>query len=161
MALHERYTDEIRRQLNTYLATWMPTVHDPCRATSANLRDNELTVVGRLSEFAIDFEVEDGPVKTDIVYTSEGAVSVQVKLDGQPPPTGSMLEVKEAGIAVSFARKHAIALVLASCSSKRLASQTEVGAQVLHLHNQGTWPADRGGCDRIDRGRGVDDPRVE
>lgn len=140
MSLHQRYTDEIRRHLN-YMATWFPTVRLEAGDVCA-VRNNELIRVGHLSEFDIGFEMQDAAVKSDILYTSQGAVSIALKAEGQPPPAGSMLQLNETGIAVSFSRANAIAMVLASCSSKRIANLNAVGRQVLELHNYGKWPDD-------------------
>jgi len=138
MALHDQYTREIFEQLN-YNATWLPTVQlmpgDVC-----SLRGNEIQRVAHLSEFDIPFVVEDGPVPTDFNYQSAGGVSIQFKLKGDPPPTGSLLEVGDAGISMSFSRSQAVVLRLAKCTSKRLKSLQQVGQQIIAQHNAGTWP---------------------
>jgi hypothetical protein len=138
MAIYDWYTKEILDQLN-YNATWLPTVQlapgDVC-----DMHGNELRLVSRLKEFDIPHEVENGPVKTDISYSSAGSVSIQLKLSGDPPPAGSLLEVSDAGIAVSFSKSQAVVLRMADCTSKRLKSVQKVGEQVLARHNAGTWP---------------------
>jgi hypothetical protein len=138
MALHDQYTSEIFEQLN-YNATWLPTVQltpgDVC-----DLRGHEIQRVSHLSEFDIPFVVEDGPVPTDFDYKSAGGVSIQFKLKGDPPPTGSLLEVDDAGVSLSFSRSQAVVLRLAKCTSKRLKSLQQVGQQIIAKHNAGTWP---------------------
>lgn len=138
MALHDQYTSEILEELN-YNAAWLPTVQlkpgDVC-----DLHGNEIRVVSHLDEFKISFELEDRPVATDIEYASAGAVSIQVKLKGEPPPTGSLLDVSDAGISLLFGRSQAVVLRMAKCASKRLKSLQQVGTQVLAQHNAGTWP---------------------
>ena len=140
MALHDQYTSEILEQLN-YNATWLPTVQlkpgDVC-----DLRGNEIQVVSHLDEFKVVFELEDRPVATDIEYASGGAVSIRVKLKGEPMLEGSLLDVNDAGISLSFGRSQAVVLRMAKCASKRLKSLQKVGAQVLAQHNAGTWPED-------------------
>jgi hypothetical protein len=59
---------------------------------------------------------------------------------GEPPPTGSLLEVNDAGISLSFSRSQAVVLRMAKCASKRLKSLQKVREQVLARHNAGTWP---------------------
>jgi len=138
MAIHDQYTNEILEQLN-YTATWLPTVQlvpgDVC-----DLRGREIQVVSHLNEFEIPFELEDRPVETDINYASAGGVSIHFKASGEPPPTGSLLEVSDAGISLSFNRSQAVVLRMAKCASKRLKSLQKVGEQVLARHNAGTWP---------------------
>ena len=138
MELHEQYTSEVYDQLN-YVATWLPTEKlspgDVC-----TMHDNHLRVVSNLSEFEIPFEVEDTSVDTDIEYSSERAVSVQLKAKGDPPPVGSALVLEEAGIMLSFGRANAVLLRLAACTSQRIKSLHSVGERVLALHNAQKWP---------------------
>jgi hypothetical protein len=138
MAIHDSYTKEILEQLN-YNATWLPTVQlapgDVC-----DIRGNEMQLMSSLTEFKIPFELEDRAVDTDIEYSSEGAVSINFKASGDPPPVGSLLDIGDAGVSLSFSRSQAVVLRMAKCSSKRLKSLQKVGEQVLALHNAGTWP---------------------
>lgn len=138
MAIYDQYTKEILEQLN-YNATWLPTVQltpgDVC-----DLRGNEIRLVAHLTEFDIPSESENLPVKTDFEYASAGGVSIQFKASGDPPPTGSLLEVSEAGIALSFSKSSAVLLRMAKCTSKRLKSLQKIGDQVLALHNADKWP---------------------
>jgi hypothetical protein len=138
MPIHEQYTQEVLEQLN-YVATWLPTVRlapgDVC-----DMRGHELRVVSRLDEFDVAFALEDRPVQSDFEYASAGAVSVQFKVGGEPPPIGSALKVEEAGISMAFARSEAVVLRMADCSGKRIQSLHQVGAQVLELHEKGRWP---------------------
>lgn len=138
MSIHERYTKEIVDELN-YVATWLPTVRlapgDVC-----DMHGHELRVVSHLSEFDVDFELEDRPVESDMEYSSSGAVTMHLKAGGEPPPTGSALSVDEAGVSLSFGRTGAVVLRLADCSAKRIRSLHDVGKQVLRLHEAGEWP---------------------
>jgi hypothetical protein len=138
MPIHEQYTREILNQLN-YVATWLPTVRlepgDICY-----LRGHQISHESHLDEFDIHFELSDRPVETSIEYASAGAVSTHVKLSGDPPPMGSVLQVDEAGISLSFARSEAVILRLADCSARRIKSPRQVGEQVLALHQGGNWP---------------------
>ncbi|BFU94133.1 MAG: hypothetical protein NTNFB02_08550 [Nitrospira sp.] len=140
MAIHDSYTKEILEQLN-YNATWLPTVQlapgDVC-----DLRGHEIQVVSHLTEFKIAFELEDRPAETDIEYASAGAVSINFKASGDPPPVGSMLDVSDAGVSVSFSQLRAVVLRMAKCTSKRIKSLQKVGEQVLALHAAGSWPED-------------------
>jgi len=138
MAIHDSYTKEILEQLN-YNATWLPTVQlapgDLC-----DLRGHEMQVVSNLAEFEIPFELEDPAVETDIEYSSEGAVSINFKASGDPPPAGSLLDLNDAGVSLSFSRSQAVVLRMAKCSSRRIKSLQKVGELVLARHNAGTWP---------------------
>jgi len=122
MAIHDSYTKEILEQLN-YNATWLPTVQlapgDLC-----DLRGHEMQVVSNLAEFEIPFELEDPAVETDIEYSSEGAVSINFKASGDPPPAGSLLDLNDAGVSLSFSRSQAVVLRMAKCSSRRIKSRT-------------------------------------
>lgn len=138
MPIHVQYTKELLEQLN-YVATWLPTVGlkpgDVC-----DMRGYELRKVGALQDFSIPFVLEDQPVEADIEYSSAESVSIQFKLSGEPPPTGSLLAIEDAGINLSFSRAAAVLLRLAGCSSKRIANLHEVGKKVLEIHLKGDWP---------------------
>ena len=138
MAIHDSYTTEILEQLN-YNATWLPTVQlapgDVC-----DLRGNQIQLVSHLTAFGIPSELEDQAVETDIEYASEGAVSISFKASGDLPPVGSVLDVGDAGVSISFSRSQAVVLRMSKCSSKRLKSLQKVGDEVLARHNAGTWP---------------------
>jgi hypothetical protein len=138
MPIHQQYTREILDQLN-YVATWLPTVRvepgDVC-----DMHGYTLSVVSHLNEFGVQFELEDRPVQSDIEYSSAGAVSVRFKASGEPPPTGSILTVSEAGVSLSFAKSEAVLLRMADCSAKRIRSVNNVGKQVLQLHEGSQWP---------------------
>jgi hypothetical protein len=138
MAIHDQYTKEIHEELD-YNATWLPTVQlapgDVC-----DLRGHQIQVVSHLNEFEIPFELENSPVATDIEYASAGGVSIQFKASGEPPPTGSLLDVSDAGISLSFTRSQGVVLRMAKCTSKRLKSKEKVGDQILARHYAGRWP---------------------
>ncbi|MGB5819832.1 MAG: hypothetical protein WBG90_10140 [Saonia sp.] len=138
MKIYKQYAKEILEQLN-YVPTWLPTVKlvpgDVC-----DMRGYELRHVSHLNEFDISFDLIEKSIESDIEYSSEGAVSIQFKIDGDIPPTGSTLKVEEAGISLTLARKNAILLKMADCSMKRIRSPHAIGEKILKLHNAGKWP---------------------
>jgi len=65
---------------------------------------------------------------------------MQVKAQGETPPTGSLLNVEDAGITCSFSRSGAVVLQLTGCTGLNIGNLINVGQQVLHRQGAGEWP---------------------
>jgi hypothetical protein len=138
MALHSSYLEEIKKSLN-YVATWLPTVilqpGDVC-----DMRDGELRRVGSLRDFDIAWQTQKSDVESDMQYSSAGAVSMQLKAQGEAPPAGSLLNVQDAGITCSFSRSGAVVLQLTDCTGQSIGNLIKVGQEVLKRHDVHEWP---------------------
>jgi hypothetical protein len=140
MGMNQRYTKELRDHTN-YLAIWLPNVQ-VAPGDLGRIKNHQFTFVGRLSDFDIAFEHEEGPTLADFEYFSKGAVSVDIKLAGDAPAAGSGLAQAEAGLTLSFSREHAVAFRAADCRSTRIANTLAVGRAVLALDEKDEWPDD-------------------
>ena len=137
MALYSSYVDEIRDNLN-YTATWLPTVilraGDVCDISGGQLRR-----VGSLAEYGIQPEVANSDVRSEIHYASAGSVTINVKAKGDPPPSGSLLSLSEAGIALAFNRSGAVVLQLTGCTGSSIRNLRQVGDAVLDVYHRREW----------------------
>lgn len=140
MRTSKKYTRELRQQFG-YLATWLPGV--PLALGDIGiLKRNTFTKISNLSNFDIDFKIEKDPTKSDLEYTSKGAVSITTKASGTVAPQGSVLGEVDAGITVEFSKDKAILFKANGTSSPIIEDQILLGRKILSLYKKGQWDKD-------------------
>ena len=131
MRTSKKYTRELRQQFG-YLATWLPGT--PLELGDIGiLKRNTYTKISNLSNFDIDFSIEKDLTKSDIEYTSKGAVSITTKASGTAATQGSVLGKIDAGITVEFSKENAILFKANGTSSPAIEDQIKLGRQILSL----------------------------
>jgi hypothetical protein len=140
MTTRKKYTRELKKQFG-YLPTWLPGT--PLELGDIGvIRKNTFTKISNLSDFGINFQIEQDPTKSDIEYSSKGAVSITTKASGTVAPQNSVLGDVDAGIIVEFSKDDAILFKIKGTTSPVVSDQIEVGKQILALYKEGKWDKD-------------------
>jgi hypothetical protein len=135
-----QYTNEIFKQFG-YLATWLPSI--PLKIGDIGIiKGNVFTRVSNLEDKGILFDVINDDTKSDLEYSSKGAVSITTKLSGTIAPTNSGLTELDAGIIVEFSKENAILFKANGTLTIIIKDQIRLGENILQLFKDGEWNKD-------------------
>jgi len=140
MRTSKNYSNELYQQFR-YLATWLPGT--PLALGDIGvLKNNEFTKISNLSNEGIKFDELKDETKSDIDYSSKGAVSITTKASGVLAPQSSVLGEVDAGITVEFSKENAILFKANETLSPSIKDQITLGKEILKRFKDGKWDKD-------------------
>lgn len=137
MSTYKKYARELRDAFG-YWANWLPGT--PLALGDVGLlKGNVFTRISNLQELGIAFDVQQDPTKSEIEYSSEGAISITTKASGTVAPQGSALGEVDAGITVKFSKENAVYIKANGTSSPSIIDQISLGKTLIEHYKQGKW----------------------
>jgi hypothetical protein len=92
-----------------------------------------------LEKLDISFDVRESESTGQVSYSTEGAVSVHFKAQGEVPPPFSQLTQAEAGVIVEMGRASATLFQAADTRLRSIDDQAALEKRILELYKFGAW----------------------
>lgn len=136
-SLADEYCDQLKRNFKTLYATFPP--NEPVMLGDYGVMNGNVFVpIGKVSDLGIPIgNVRRIPERaSDVDFTSEGSVDVELHAAGSATPGGVAVN---AGIDISFSKKFSIFFFAAKCVPAFIEDQVTLGNAVLRLLQEGKW----------------------
>lgn len=124
-----------------YGATWTPGT--PLRLGQVGTFESGIFVPrGHIESFDIPFTTETDSTPTSYTYISDAGVLLRFKTKDQSGQSYQSLIEGQAGVAISFSKKHRVVFSATECFENRIADTLSLQAQLTHRFNRKMWQED-------------------
>jgi hypothetical protein len=139
--MFQRYLREMKSDVG-YLATWLPNVQLELGAVGIIDDDGRFRQETSLAKIGLPpalLKVVAGTATAPIQHTSRDDVTIDFKIAGSAPVTGSMLDRAEAGISISFTNESAVAFAAEGCAVDRFDDVENIGIELVARADANLW----------------------
>jgi hypothetical protein len=139
--MFSRYLREMKTSVG-YMATWLPNV--PLELGAIGIIDSDgrfrpETSLARLGLPPEHLQQEIGMATAPIQHTSNSDVTIDFKVAGSAPVTGSKLAEAEAGVSVGFTSENAVAFAAEGCAIDRFKDIESIGIELVARADAKLW----------------------
>lgn len=134
----KQYLKEINNRFQ-YRATWEPN-KTLAIGDVGILEKGIFSLRSSLTKENIPLEVRTDESEGSMKYSSEGAVEINTKLQGQASPPQSSLAQGDAGVMIHFKKQDAVVFQINGSRTHQIENTGEIEREVLKRFRENTWP---------------------